>query len=335
MTESMALVPAGLRPELVERGFAEQRLDMIRAADDPAWLWGGSRAAAAYAEVWRGHGAATTECKSLQMLCEVKLGQLLGEQPGHGPGRGLKGRHGDLLPPKQVVNDLRRYLGHFDALVEAIRNGARSRRSLLLKVDEWEAADRPAPAETDLDIRAGDFRDVLADVEPGSVALVLTDPPYPAEYLPLWDDLGAWADAALADGGSLVAYSGQGNLPAVLERLGGHLRYWWTLALVHGQSQMIPGKFVSAGWKPLVWFVKDHRAGRSMLPDRLDGSGARKTVPTGDDGSWAQGVEELAPIISGLTAPGDLIVDPFAGSGSVGIAALRYGRRFIGAELSR
>jgi hypothetical protein len=69
-----------------------------------------------------------------------------------------------------------------------------------------------------------------------------------------------------------------------------------------------------------------------MLADRIGGTGARKTVPAGDTDDWAQGVEEVAPIISALTAPGDLIVDPFTGSGGFGIAALRYGRRFIGAE---
>jgi DNA modification methylase len=34
------------------------------------------------------------------------------------------------------------------------------------------------------------------------------------------------------------------------------------------------------------------------------------------------------------SAPGDLVLDPFAGSGTVGVVALRHGRRFIGIELS-
>jgi hypothetical protein len=70
-----------------------------------------------------------------------------------------------------------------------------------------------------------------------------------------------------------------------------------------------------------------------MLPDRIDGTAPRKTLPTGDSNDWAQGVAELEPIISALTAPGDLIIDPFAGSGSVGLAAERFHRRFIGATL--
>src|SRR5258708_37640576 len=97
---------------------------------------------------------------------------------------------------------------------------------------------------------------------------------------------------------------------------------------------MIPGKFVSAAWKPLVWFVKESRQSNAMLADTVQGGTARKTVATGDDGSWAQSVIPLEPIISALTAPGDLIVDPFTGSGTTGLAALRFGRRFIGAELA-
>jgi hypothetical protein len=43
------------------------------------------------------------------------------------------------------------------------------------------------------DVRLGDFRTTLSDLVPGSVDVVLTDPPYPAEFLPLWSDLGEHA----------------------------------------------------------------------------------------------------------------------------------------------
>ena len=38
-------------------------------------------------------------------------------------------------------------------------------------------------------------------------------------------------------------------------------------------------------------------------------------------------------LIKALTAPGALVLDPFMGSGSTGVAALIEGRRFVGAEL--
>ncbi len=42
----------------------------------------------------------------------------------------------------------------------------------------------------------------------------------------------------------------------------------------------------------------------------------------------------LDRIVLASTNPGDLVVDPFCGSGTTGVSALRYGRRFIGIDLS-
>jgi hypothetical protein len=330
---SVALVSLDIRPGLVPPGFAETVLTHASEIEEPDLLWDGATTLAGLAQKWNGHGREKSEIKTAQMFVEIELGQRLGPNPGAGAHNRLN-PHTDSVIPPQRVEELRRYFGHRDLLVEAVRNGARSRRSLLLAVDEAEAVGREVVPAESLQIERGDFRSVLDDVDPGSVALILTDPPYPAEYLPLWSDLGSFASERLMVGGSLVAYCGQSILPEALNRLGVHLRYWWTLAMMHGHgSQMLPGKFVSVGWKPAVWFVRERRGNNAMVPDRISGSPPRKTVPTGDDGTWAQGVDELSPIISALTAPGDLIVDPFAGSGTVGLAATRYGRRFVGATL--
>jgi len=42
----------------------------------------------------------------------------------------------------------------------------------------------------------------------------------------------------------------------------------------------------------------------------------------------------VEPCILAGSAPGDTVLDPFAGSGTVGVVALRYGRRFLGCELN-
>jgi site-specific DNA-methyltransferase (adenine-specific) len=43
--------------------------------------------------------------------------------------------------------------------------------------------------------------------------------------------------------------------------------------------------------------------------------------------------EALMRDVVALCAPGGLVVDPFAGSGTTGVAALRTGRRFLGCEI--
>ena len=42
----------------------------------------------------------------------------------------------------------------------------------------------------------------------------------------------------------------------------------------------------------------------------------------------------LERIIQAASRPGDLVLDPFCGSGTTGVAAVRHGRKFIGMELS-
>ena len=61
------------------------------------------------------------------------------------------------------------------------------------------------------------------------------------------------------------------------------------------------------------------------------------TVPTQpfSEAHFAVMPEALVePCILAGSALGDTVLDPFAGSGTVGVVALRYGRRFIGCELN-
>jgi ParB-like chromosome segregation protein Spo0J len=181
-------------------------------------------------------------------------------------------------------------------------------------------------------VRRGDFREVLADVEAAS--LILTDPPYPKGDLPLWSDLGEWASNALADDGILVAYSGQMYLPQVLANLGEHLEYWWCGAVVHKGSGNLsplghPVRKVINQWKPLVMFYKRGGIGFDRtFRDLVMGVGPEKT-----DHNWQQPVEEAKLIIEAFTNPGELVVDPFAGSGGFCKAAEELGRLAVGAEI--
>lgn len=182
------------------------------------------------------------------------------------------------------------------------------------------------------DVRVGDFREVLQDIE--AVSLILTDPPYPKDALPLWRDLGKWAANALAEDGILIAYSGQLYLPEVLNYLGESLEYWWCGAVIHKGSGNLtplshPVRKVINCWKPLVMFYKKGGIGFDRtFRDILDGVGPQKT-----DHNWQQPVEEAKILIEAFSREGELVVDPFAGSGGFCKAAFELGRIAVGAEI--
>ena len=79
-----------------------------------------------------------------------------------------------------------------------------------------------------------------------------------------------------------------------------------------------------------------------LFEDTLPISREEKTIrPRGYTGLHAfhkywgkKPLEVLAFLIEHLTAPHDLVIDPFAGSGTAGVEALRLDRRFIGFDLN-
>jgi hypothetical protein len=181
--------------------------------------------------------------------------------------------------------------------------------------------DTPIPDEVIVDLRLGDFRDVLADLT--DVDAVITDPPYPAEYLPLLDDLAAWADDVLTPEGVLAVLIGQTHLPEVYRRLDGHRPYRWTMAyLTPGAHYMARRPRMSVGWKPVLLY-----GGGPMLHDTLTSPNVKS------DHHWGQDHDSFVTLVERLTKPGDLVADPFAGAGTTLHAAASVMRHAVGAEI--
>ncbi len=102
-------------------------------------------------------------------------------------------------------------------------------------------------------------------------------------------------------------------------------------------------------WKPIVWqkdrigmgyhyrskyeLVLFFEKGKRKLADL--GVADVLTFPRVHKGYPSEKPSELSEVfIRQSTLPGDLVVDPFCGSGSVGVAALRLARRFHGGDVS-
>lgn len=206
--------------------------------------------------------------------------------------------------------------------VERIAREAEADRRRAEPVDAVEMA---GTAET----RHGDFREVLGDLG-GQVDAIITDPPYPGEFVDLFRPLGALASQILKPSGVLVAMTGQYYLPQYLELLSENLAYRWTGAyLVSGQRNRNHGARVGTGWKPLLIFQrKDADVPEFLLDDVFASEGDDKAHH-----HWGQSESGMASIVERFTRPGDLIVDPFLGGGTTGVVARDLGRRFIGCDI--
>ena len=102
-------------------------------------------------------------------------------------------------------------------------------------------------------------------------------------------------------------------------------------------------------WKPLVWDKRTigmgyhYRARYEFVlffekgKRRLNNLGVADviSIPRIHGGYPAEKPPEISEIlINQSSGPGELVADPFMGSGSVGVAALRLGRRFAGNDLN-
>lgn len=241
------------------------------------------------------------------------------------------------VPPRTARRRLRladRLAEHPD-LAAAVDRGdlaaARARETARIRDGRAALLAEPStPLAPTCDLRPGDFRAVLADVADGAVDLVCSDPPYGAADVPLYGDLGAFAARVLRPGGLLLAYAGQAHLPAILAALEAHLAYVWSCAIVYeGGHAALPWRHLRVGWKPLVLFGRPPLTGGPWFADTVVSTAASAAK---DLHPWQQSPEPRY-YIRRLTAPGALVCDPFAGSGTTVVVTLALGRRFVGAEL--
>jgi hypothetical protein len=198
---------------------------------------------------------------------------------------------------------------------------------------EKEEAKKPNEVSVEIlkDIIIGDFREKASSISNGSISLILTDPPYGTnkEVLQLLDGLAVFAADKLVEGGSLICYIGQTQLPYACEVFKKYLRYVWVMACIHSGSHGIMREYgINIGWKPILWFTKgSYLSGTNVVKDVVSGGEEKESH------KWQQSVDESEAIISKLCPPDGVVCDPMMGSGTVAIACERLGRKWIGIEI--
>ena len=189
------------------------------------------------------------------------------------------------------------------------------------------------PFELDT-IVPGGCLDVMRQMPDGCVDLVVTDPPYLKRLLYLYEHLANECPRIMKRGASLTTIVGHYALEKVMSLFKDKLKYRWIINMDQSDGphpRMAMG--IEVTWKPVLWYVKGaYPQGRGFIRDSFP--------VTGTDGQrkerhhWEQDASWAEYLIQKLSAPGDLVLDPFMGSGTTAVAAKKLGRHYFGCDIN-
>ena len=180
----------------------------------------------------------------------------------------------------------------------------------------------------------GDCLEVMPTLDAGSVDAVITDPPYGIQYDGHRSVKNNWTGFANDDGGvnlrpilsmsCLVIAFGASNYPEQLP----HRGRWicWDKRVTERADSMLGSPFELAWINMDRGYYRIYRIQHGGVIN-ADGPNIKRVHPT------QKPVALMRRIINDYTEPGDLILDPFCGSGTTGVACVQTGRRFIGIEI--
>jgi DNA modification methylase len=137
----------------------------------------------------------------------------------------------------------------------------------------------------------------------------------------------------LKPGRLLAAYCGKLRQPDEMARLAEHLDYVWIGATVlRGRHTKVHVHKINGWHRPWLLYSNGRYEPRAWIKDTLiaaEGAGEKEL----DDHPWQQAEGPIRELVSMLTLPGELVLDPFVGSGTTAAAAVVEGRRFVGCDL--
>ncbi|MBO6657193.1 MAG: site-specific DNA-methyltransferase [Pseudomonadales bacterium] len=171
-------------------------------------------------------------------------------------------------------------------------------------------------------ILCGDSRELMQSVHDGEVDAVVTDPPYqgfdfhPKTYFETLDSFLAEMLRCVGSPPRIAISQPEFRLQQIHKRLG------------TGSVIKISDAFDDHRGDDALFFATNLLSPASVQVKNWSEL-PRTTHPNPRD------INKMAALIQVMTEPGDLVLDPFCGSGAIGLAAVLLGRNYIGIELER
>ena len=237
----------------------------------------------------------------------------------------------------RYVSDAQRFKKEKPEVFEQIKNGTiniseakkeEKKEERDKKIQEVKASAKEFE-NTDIQIFNKDFREL--EIQDSSIDLILTDPPYPAEYLHLWKDLFIQAKRVLKPNKFLVAYSGQMYLDKIFKYADeAGLNYYWMINIEFTKKPLVHGRKVLNEWKPILVFQNGLKQHDRVFSDKIS---MKYTEREMHDLNWGQTVEPFEFLLDRFSNTQDLVYEPFAGTGTTLLACKNTNRKCIGTEL--
>jgi DNA modification methylase len=178
-----------------------------------------------------------------------------------------------------------------------------------------------------------DYMEFIVSLPDGSVDACITDPPYGRKYLNLYRGLLDQVGRVIKPGGSLLCIIPQYAYPELFKMETPYLSWRWPIdmrqttgafpRLVNRKRTLIINGKSIGWWTRDPWPEPDY----SAVFSGFDNDYVPKALH-----QWEQAETWAAYCLDNFSKPGEVVLDPFCGAGTLPVVAKKMGRQFLACD---